>query len=126
MKFQCEGISGGVWSGVVTSDSAPGRLCVLCEGQVVAEAALTGPVEGPWRMRADLPGRVISDGVQTLLLCPAMGAAGDAVGPDAPVIGRLDIRAGKPVEPDLLAEIALLRAEMDLMKREFRRLASGG
>ena len=49
-----------------------------------------------------------------------------APGPGAPVLGRLDLRAGQPLAQDVLAEIALLRAELELMKREFRRLAAGG
>ncbi|MEH6785950.1 MAG: hypothetical protein V7673_01390 [Paracoccus sp. (in: a-proteobacteria)] len=123
MHFDSHGIAGGIWRGTLTG-SLSGRLCIAHEGEVVAEARATGPDGGPWQIEVELPGSVISDGITSLLLLAC--EAGMAPGPGAPVLGRLDLRAGQPLAQDVLAEIALLRAELELMKREFRRLAAGG
>lgn len=126
MEFHSHGVAGGIWSGLLEAAVPPARLCVLHEGEAVAEAALTGPGGGPWQVRAELPGGVICDGIHSLLLVAGQGGAGDAPGMGARVLGRLDLRAGRPLAGDLLAEIAQLRAEMDMLKREFRRLATEG
>lgn len=123
MQFDSHGVSGGIWRGTL-SGALPQRLCITHAGEIVAEARVSGPATGPWKIEADLPGSVISDGVHTLLLVAC--AEGATPGPGAPVLGRLDLRAGQPFAEDVLAEIALLRAELDLMKREFRRLAAEG
>jgi hypothetical protein len=41
------------------------------------------------------------------------------------VLARLTLVAGAVAGDELLAEVAQLRAELDLLKREFRRLAAG-
>lgn len=125
MEFHSHGVSGGVWSGILQAVQAPARLCVLHEGEVVAEAALSA-ADGAWLVQAELPGRVIGNGVFSLLLVAAQGGPGDPPGVAAQVLGRLDLRAGLPLSADLLAEIAQLRAELDMIKREFRRLAVEG
>lgn len=126
MEFHSHGVKGGVWSGLLQASEAPVRLCVLHEGEVVAEAMTAVTAEGGWQVTAELPGRVIRDGVYSLLLVEAQGGPGDPPGVTAQVLGRLDLRAGQALPVDLLAEIAQLRAEMDMIKREFRRLAAEG
>ena len=60
--------------------------------------------------------------MQTLLLKTA--AAGQDSGPDGHVLARLSLLAGDPLDEDLAAEIAALRAELELVKRELRRFAA--
>ncbi|MFD2814100.1 hypothetical protein ACFSYD_05530 [Paracoccus aerius] len=42
------------------------------------------------------------------------------------MLASLTLVAGTVAGEELLAEVAQLRAELDLVKREFRRFASGG
>ena len=121
MHFENHGVSGGNWRGTLTG-RMPLRLCVTCSGEVVASARISGPASGPWQVDVDLPGSVLSDGTHSMLLVTC-GEDGQP-GPGAPVLGRLDLRMGQPLAEDLIAEIALLRAELDLIKREFRRFAA--
>ena len=119
MVFDCHGVSGGCWMGQLACDAPPDRLAVVHRGQVVAEARLAPAGEGAWSVAADLPGAVIDQGVHGLLL---VAGPGDAA---AQVLGRLTLIAGTAAGDELLAEVAQLRAELDLLKREFRRLAAG-
>jgi hypothetical protein len=57
-----------------------------------------------------IPASILHEGVQTVLL-----RAGDEV------LAQFTLIAGVPLEEDLRAEINLLRAELDLLKRAFRR-----
>lgn len=93
---------------------------VIHRGQVVAETVMRQAGPDQWAISADLPPAVIDDGVHTLLL------VGKAEGAEMQVLASLTLIAGKVAEDDLLAEVAQLRAELDLLKREFRRFAAGG
>jgi len=57
---------------------------------------------------------VLSDGLQTVVLQA-----------DGEVLTKVTILAGAPLQDDLRAEIGLLRAELDLLKRAFQRHARG-
>jgi hypothetical protein len=59
-----------------------------------------------------LPPEVLSDGVQIIVLRSAV---------DATPLDVIAILAGEPLEQDLRAEIALMRVELDMFKRAFRR-----
>ena len=120
MQFDDLGLSDGIWRGMLHAPAAPARLCVMDEGRIVADATLKGDAKGPWQVEAELPASVMSEGIRSLLL---VVCDEDGPRPGASALGRLDLRAGRPLDQDLLAEIALLRAELDLLKREFRRYA---
>lgn len=65
---------------------------------------------GQHAVRVPISASVLSEGAQTILL-----QVGDKV------LAAFTIVAGVPMEEDLRAEISLLRAELDLLKRAFRR-----
>ena len=115
MTFESHGVSAGCWTGTLQSDSPPAPLSVTHQGTVVTQATLREAGPGVWAVSADLPPSVIDNGVHSLLLL-----AGDSV------LASLTLVAGTVAGDDLLAEVAQLRAELDLLKREFRRLATGG
>lgn len=100
--------------GALVADRAPRSLSVVHRGEVVAEAVLCPADPGVWTVAVDLPPSMIEAGALSLLL-----VAGDEV------LARLPLIAGTVAEDDLLAEVAQLRAELDLLKREFRRFAAG-
>ncbi len=103
----------GVWEAVVSAGSEP-DLEALHQGSplpgltVVALAGRTGE----WLMRLPIPPDRLDDGVQTFVLRARDGGQ---------ALGHFSIVSGVPLEADLRAEIDLLRAELDLLKRAFRR-----
>lgn len=121
MKFESHGVVAGCWNGALQAASPPAGLSVVRRGQVVATAALRDAGPGVWSVAADLPASVIDNGAHGLLL-----VAGDPDGPGSQVLGSLTLVAGAVAGDDLLAEVAQLRAELELLKREFRRFAAGG
>lgn len=120
MKFEDHGVSAGCWTGALQADRPPAGLCVVHRGKAVARARVQDAGPGVWSVAADLPGAVIDRGAHGLLL-----VAGDPDAPDAQVLARLTLVAGVVAGDELLAEVAQLRAELDLLKREFRRFAAG-
>lgn len=74
------------------------------------EAVAVPGKPGTFAVRLTIPVAILSEGVQTVLL---------QVGGE--VLAQFSIIAGVPLEEDLRAEISLLRAELDLLKRAFRR-----
>ena len=66
-----------------------------------------GPVAPHWEVRSRFGDRKLIDEFR------------------ARVLARLTLVAGAVAGDELLAEVAQLRAELDLLKREFRRLAAG-
>lgn len=116
----------GVWEGVVTSMreglAKPDLGVTHLEkplGDVFIEDTDT---EGQWAVRIPIPVEMIGDGAQTFLIFDM--ASGEA-------LDSFTIIAGDAVGDDIRAEVALLRAELDMLKRAFRRHcvetgASGG
>ena len=72
--------------------------------------ACDGP--GVWFLRFPIPAEVISDGVQTFVISDAATNA---------VMATFSLLAGDVLDHNLRAKISLLRAELDMLKREFRR-----
>lgn len=116
LQFESHGVRGGTWRGRLSGGAAPERVILSHHGETLAEATLTPDGEG-WRVEVDLPGTVVSDGMQTLMLLAETGSE------PALTLARLALLAGRPLEDDLLAEIAALRAELELVKRELRKMA---
>jgi hypothetical protein len=65
-----------------------------------------------WEVRAEIPPEFLMDGVQTFLFVLAG---------QTEILDRFSIITGEPLEEDLRAEIQLLREELDMIKRAFRR-----
>lgn len=63
-----------------------------------------------WRVSVPIPAALIHDGAQTLVMRDATGAT----------LGTLSLVAGEPSADDLRTEVALLRQELDLLKKAFR------
>lgn len=111
----------GVWEGLLSTraKSVP-RLLVRHRDELVGEPETTEAEDGPggaqrWLVRFRLPVDRLSDGVQTFVIEDAN--TGDALAHET-------IFAGEIVDDDIRAEISLLRAELDLLKRAFRRHCS--
>lgn len=108
---------GGLWEGVLTAatDDAP-QIEASHDGTAIAgmEVAPMPGKTGHWAVRLAIPATVLGDGVQTVLLHH-----------NGAVLAKVTILAGPPLDEDLRAEIGLLRAELDLLKRAFQRQSRG-
>jgi hypothetical protein len=105
-------IAGGIWEGVLTGSGKPDALEALHQGRRLEGLTVTpapDAAEGHL-VRLPIPAAILGEGVQTVLL----QAGGD-------VLASFTLIAGAPLEEDLRAEIGLLRAELDLLKKAFRR-----
>jgi hypothetical protein len=105
-------IANGVWEGVLTGAVGAAALEASHQGQRL-EGLTVMPVagqSGTHAVKLPIPATVLSEGVQTVLI----KADGD-------VLASFTLVAGQPLEEDLRAEISLLRAELDLLKKAFRR-----
>lgn len=123
LRFESHGVKGGLWRGRLSGGDRPARVVLTHHAEVIATAELT-EAEAGWRVELPLPGAAISDGVQTLILVADEGEGDAPTGPGSVVLARLPLMAGRPLDEDLLSEIAALRAELELVKRELRRLGA--
>lgn len=120
--FETLGLKAGLWSGLLHRDEAPVRVMLVHMGRPVNEGTVRPEKDGVWRIEAALPANSLSDGVQSYALLADDGSD-DVPAPGAERLAELSIVAGVPLQMDLRVEIDLIRAELDLLKREFRRLA---
>lgn len=128
-EFEDHGLSAGVWTGVLRGAEAPRRVVLSLLGRVIAEAKMTEIAADQWQVSVRLPTDRLSDGVHSfLLLADSQADTGgpQEPGPGAELLARLSLVAGAPLDQELQAEMDLLRAEVDMLKREFRRLATQG
>ncbi|MEL6582622.1 MAG: hypothetical protein AAFQ36_02215 [Pseudomonadota bacterium] len=116
--FECVAISlvDGVLSGTLkrraANASAP-LLELLARGEVVAVAD-PQPIESEtdhFSFRFEVPGKVLTDGVLTLIV----RAEGASEG-----LASVPVAVGEALDGDILAELDLLRAELDMLKKAFR------
>ncbi|PHQ99817.1 MAG: hypothetical protein COB39_01710 [Marinosulfonomonas sp.] len=107
----------GVWEGVLTASGADGNYQPEIEvthlGKVIEDISVTeDEAQGFWAVRVPVPMTALSDGVQTFLIT------------DLRTGGRLNsftILAGEPLSDDIRVEMDLLRGELDMLKKAFRR-----
>lgn len=111
----------GVWEGLLSARAAsPPRLLLRHRDELVGEPETleAGQAEGGvarWLVRFRLPVERLSDGVQTFVIEDA--GTGDALAHET-------VFAGEILDDEIRAEVSLLRAELDLLKRAFRRHCS--
>jgi hypothetical protein len=106
----------GVWEGVLSYDGKGDfqpEIEVTHLDQALADVEITqGPGKGQWGIRVPIPMVAIADGVQTFLIRDAR--SGD-------VLNDFALMSGDFLGYDIRVEMALLREELDMMKRVLRR-----
>jgi len=110
-------IQAGIWEGVLSGgpqDGTKPEIVVTHLDRPVSTIVLTDDIDAPgsWGVKIVIPPDLLSDGVQTFLIW------------DAETEEQLDsftIITGEPMEDDIRGELDLLRAELDMLKRAFRR-----
>ena len=109
-------LRGGVWEAEV-ADLPAGDVTVLHEGSARNDVTCTYDENRKlWRIRVPIQAELISDGVQTFVVNDANGNQ----------LTHFTIIAGEGLMDDLRAEIALLRAELDILKSAFRKHCAEG
>ncbi|SEN33050.1 hypothetical protein SAMN04488003_11373 [Loktanella fryxellensis] len=104
----------GVWNGVLTGhvgDTAL-RLVLTHHGDVCPGPTVTVLADGTWAVAAPVPAARLADGVQTFIISDA---ASDTV------LASFAFLTGDALAEDIRAEMDLLRDELDMLKRAFRR-----
>ncbi|WP_128253207.1 hypothetical protein [Falsirhodobacter deserti] len=105
-----EGLRAGTWHGLVVNTESP-NIEVLLHGEPVSGVTITTEDTQRHRIAVPVAPEVLVDGIQTFVIRETSGG----------VLGHFTIGAGNGMEDDLRAEIDLLRAELELLKRAFRR-----
>ncbi|MEI2808444.1 hypothetical protein [Albidovulum sp.] len=114
-RLEVARISAGRWlAEVVTSPGGEAPAIEVWHQETRLDGVETGPAAaaGRWTVSVAIPAALLSDGVQTFVVREAGTGA---------TLGHFSIVAGAPLEADLRAEIDLLRAELDMLKKAFRR-----
>ncbi|MCX7565722.1 hypothetical protein OS189_05160 [Sulfitobacter sp. F26169L] len=105
----------GVWEGLLTgaTDGALPKLDVTHQGTQVPDVSVTALEDKKGHaVKIPIPPEAVADGLQTLLIADA---ATDEQ------LGAITLMAGEALGDDLRVEVDLLRAELDMLKRAFRR-----
>ena len=106
----------GVWEGVIAGDSDDSptpKIEVRVQDKPVPDVSLDPlPDPGSWLLKVPVPTHFLADGVHTFMISEStLGQA----------LGNFSIIAGDAAGEDIRAEMSLLRAELDTLKRSFRR-----
>ena len=107
-------IRAGVWEGVLGGATAQPALEVTLLERPLPGVSLQPVPDRPghWLVKVPIPAEALNDGVQTFLIRDK--AANET-------LAHFTVVTGVALEDDIRAEIDLLRAELDMLKRAFRR-----
>lgn len=104
----------GIWEGMVeqTGSGVP-QIAVTHLGNAVPDVQVSEQGDGgTWLVQVPIPPEAIADGVQVFVLTDAT---------DGEKLGHFTLIAGEALGDDIRVEMELLRAELDMLKRAFRR-----
>lgn len=110
-------IQAGIWEGVIMATGKPDldpEIEVTHLEQPVQSIAVTpdSKDKAVWHLRIAIPPELLSDGVQVFVISDK--ETGEK-------LNTFSVLTGEPLEDDIRAEVELLRAELDMLKRAFRR-----
>ncbi len=115
-KLVSLGVREGVWEGRLTAPGeTPPEVEVTHLGAALPEVSVRSEAAGVWILRVPVPPESLGDGVQTYLVTDV--ATGTR-------LGSFAIAVGEALDGDLAAELELIRAELDMLKKAFRRLSA--
>ena len=106
----------GMWEGLLVAQpgtAAPPEIMVTLHDQSVRGVTVAETAEaGRWVVEVPVPIEAVGDGVPTFLIIDAHADT---------VLDSFTLIAGEVLGDDIRAEVELLRAELDMLKRAFRR-----
>jgi len=106
----------GLWEGLMSGAAAPEvpELTAYWSRDAAGiEVQCGAKGDGNWLVRLAVPHAALGDGLQSFRICAA----------DGTVLHRFEVLAGDALEGDLRAELAALRAEVDLLSTSLRALS---
>lgn len=117
MKLVKTRLTAGVWEGELrlpeTSDAVPEIEVTHLDQPVGGHSLTEDPARaGVFLFRFAIPADAINDGVETFLFTEA--SSGEK-------LGYCTVISGETLSEDIRAELDLMRAELDMLKRAFRR-----
>jgi len=113
-------ILAGIWEGIVDflgpGEPREPRLECICEDQPIPSLTYVPDpdAEGRWILRIAIPPHVLADGIQVFLINDC--ETGDT-------LAQFSILTDEHFDEGLRSEVAMLRAELDIVKRAVRRMA---
>ncbi len=107
-------MSNGMWEGIISDvpDGIRPGIEVKFREHPLDTVAIDQVSGGDWRLRFSIPTQMVSDGIQTITILEANTGE---------VLDSFALIAGDAADETMQAEIDLLREELDLLKRAFRR-----
>lgn len=104
----------GIWEGIISnSQQGVPQISVTHLDKPIPGFELTeNKDENLWLLQVPIPEDAIADGVQTFVISDAI---------DETRLGHFTLIAGEALGDDIRVEMELLRAELDMLKRAFRR-----
>jgi len=105
----------GIWEGIVTAEDKTAdqpHLEAVFQEKPLDGLKFVEVGEGRWTLRFAIPAHILADGVQTILIRDVMAQE---------TLDVVTIISGEAIAEDIRAEMDLLRAELDMLKRAFRR-----
>ncbi len=103
----------GIWQGhIQQSGTGVPQVKVTHLGNDVPDVQVSEGSDGQWLMQVPIPSEAIADGVQVFVITDAT---------DDSKLGQFTLIAGEALGDDIRNEVELLRAELDMLKRAFRR-----
>ena len=105
----------GIWQGVIRQNgSGVPQITVTHLGNPVPDVQVTEQDgdTGSWLLQVPIPAEAIADGVQVFVISDTT---------DGEKLGHFTLIAGEALGDDIRVEMELLRAELDMLKRAFRR-----
>ncbi|WP_062762261.1 hypothetical protein [Falsirhodobacter sp. alg1] len=106
-----EGWHAGTWHGVLHGAEDDPGIHVVHRGELLENISVMPEGEGVHRISVPVPVELLDDGMHTFLIRLE----------DGTVAGHFNIATTSPDQSDMQAELAALRAELDLLRRAFRR-----
>jgi len=104
----------GIWQGRLSgteADSQPTIEVLYLDQPVDGVKIAPGETGTDWELHIPVPQHAIADGVQTFLICTG----------DGQTLGSFAFNAGDTIPDELRVDVELLRVELDMLKRAFRR-----
>ncbi|WP_299355427.1 hypothetical protein [uncultured Shimia sp.] len=106
----------GIWEGVLTragtGSAAPNLRVTFLDSPVHGVQVKEDAPQNRWVVRIPIPTEAIADGVQTFLISDGDSGA---------LLDKITMISGEVLADDIRSEMDLLRAELDMLKRAFRR-----
>lgn len=116
LSIHQKALQAGVWTAIVATGSSAApmpKIRISHHGREVSEVAvLETSVPGEWQIVFTMSAAYITEGIQTFVIEDA--DTGDT-------LESFTMIAGADLSDDIRAEVDLLRAELDMLKRAFRR-----